>query len=185
LSPFSNVTVAVARSEFADHLSRLRVGEEKIDVENGARGKEGDVFAVRTVRGSDVEIAARSLLTADQRRAGLRGTVGHDRRVHLVRRLLPVGEDLLGRYAERAVERSLGAGQAGREEVADHGVIAETSADVRQQRLAVAVREVVRIALELTQVRQPVVHLGVANPHRRQRIDAAFREVLGHAFHDP
>ena len=91
-------------------------------------------------------------LAADQRRAGFGGTVGHDRRVHLVRRFLPVGEELLGRDAERAVERGLGAGQAGGEEVADDGVIAETSADVRQQRLAVAVREVVRIALELPQV---------------------------------
>ena len=179
------MSVAVGRGEFADDLSRLRVGEEKIDVEDRARGEERDVLAVRTVSRTDVEIAACSRLAADERRTGLRRTVGHDGRIHLVRRFLPVGEELLGRHAQRAVERGLGAGQAGREEVADDRVIAEASADVRQQRLSVAVGEVVRIALELPQRRQPVVHLGIANPHRRQRIDAAFREVLGHAFHDP
>ena len=74
---------------------------------------------------------------------------------------------------------------AGRQEVAHHRLVAETAADVGQQRLAVAVGEVARVARQLAQVGQAVVDRGVADPHRRQRIDAALREVLGHAFHEP
>ena len=55
----------------------------------------------------------------------------------------------------------------GGEEVAHHRFVAEARADVRHQRLAVAIGEVARVAGELAQVGQAIVDRGVADPHRR------------------
>ena len=67
----------------------------------------------------------------------------------------------------------------------DDRAIAPASADVRPQRLTVAVREEARIGRELLDRRELVAHDGVAHPHRRERILAAEREVLGHSFDEP
>ena len=63
-------------------------------------------------------------------------------------------------------------------------VVAVAGGQERPERVAVAVREVLRV-VELLERRQPVVRRGVAQPHRRVAIAGAERQVLGHAFDEP
>ena len=86
---------------------------------------------------------------------------------------------------DRALERRLRSHAPCREEQTDDGIIAEASANVCEERLAVAIREVIRIAGQLAEIGHAIVDRGVANPHCRQRVDASFGEVLRHAFNEP
>src|SRR5207244_13508099 len=99
-----------------------------------------------------VGLSADALLASDDRWAEIERTVLDHGVVHLARRLCPVGEDLLGGNSGRALERRFRTERSGGQEKTHDGVIAETSADVGQQRLTVAVREVVRIAGELAKI---------------------------------
>src|SRR5205823_13604998 len=140
------------RCQPADDPAALRVGEEQVDVEDVSRGQECDVFAVRTVGRTEIQVAADALLAADERLAQRERAVLDDGVIHLAAGLLPVGEDLLRRNSCRALEGCFRTDAAGREEEPNDCVIAETPADVREERLAVTIREVIRIAIELTKV---------------------------------
>ena len=63
-------------------------------------------------------------------------------------------------------------------------IVAPAAADVRPERLAPAVREVLRVVQFLDRG-QLLLARRVAHPHRGVRIDRADREVLGHPFDEP
>ncbi len=63
-------------------------------------------------------------------------------------------------------------------------VLAEAARQIRPQRLSVAIRKPARIS-QLVDPRQLILSCGIAQPHRRIRIDASNRQVLRHAFDEP
>ena len=123
-------------------------------------------------------------------RIGIAGAVGaraslEHRQVGAARRRDPVLRQRVGADAEHAADSFLEADAQRRAVDVDHGAVAPAAADVRPQRLPVAIREEARVVGELLD-RREVVALGrVAQPHRRERIVASEREVLGHALDQP
>ena len=111
---------------------------------------------------------------------------------------LPVVGQLTGLEPEHLFDRHVGvAGRRRRRQHLRDDVVAEAAADIRPERLAPAVGEVLAV-VELLDRRQAVdpafpgfpVGLverprGVAQPHRRVRIDRPEREVFGHPLDEP
>ena len=112
-------------------------------------------------------------------------TAGDRRQIHRLVRRGPILRERILIFAEHAHERRIPAESKRGAIHLDDLTIAPAAADVRPQRLAVAIREEARIGGELLDRRELVAHHGVAHPHRGERILASEREVLGHAFDEP
>ena len=97
----------------------------------------------------------------------------------------PVGAQRVGRLTEHARDRVVESQAQRRTVDVHHRPLAPAPADVRPERLPVAIREEPRIGVQLLDRRERVAHHGVAHPHRRQRAVPAEREVLRHALDQP
>ena len=173
--------------QLAQHLAGFRVGDEQIDREAGPLRQERDQLAVGADRRTDVEIAADAApaLEDDPPDFRRRPRRVENAAVGVADRLVPLFRQGLAVDPEDALDRHLViAGVAGRRQHHADDFVTPSSAHVRPERLAPAVRKVLRI-VEVLDLRQGFLARGVAHPHRRVRVDRTDRQVLGHAFDEP
>ena len=182
------VEMRVARGarELLDHSARLCIGHEELDLEQSSAGEERDELAVRAHLRREVHLAALAIDLEDGV-AGLVRTCAplEHRQVRASRRGNPVLRERIRRDAKDPPNAVLEPDTQRRAIHVHDRTITPAPADIRPQGLAVPVREEPRVRVELVDGRELLPFRRVAQPHGRQRIVAAEREILGHAFNEP
>src|SRR6185295_4317900 len=115
--------------------------------EDAPLGKKRDPTTVRADRGSDVDVAAKALrLQHDAANLGRWSGRGKDGLIGAADGRLPVGRQFLRLEAEHALDRDvwIAGGRRHREHPPNH-LVAVAPTDVRPERLAPAVRKILRI----------------------------------------
>jgi hypothetical protein len=167
----------------------MGVGQVQIDREQAPIGEEHHPAPVGAQRRGHV-VLAHLALHANQLGAVVVGQLGRRAElvVGLVGRGVPALHQLVGRHVEHAPDRLVDAALATgcAEQLADP-FVAEGAADICEERLPVAVREVPRV-VELA-IRREGVPAGVlhrpAHPHRGQRRRRPDGEVFRHPLDEP
>jgi hypothetical protein len=98
-------------------------------------------------------------------------------------RRVPIARQLVARFARDFLEPLDHAACLRQQEFADN-VVAEPLSEERPERVAVPVREIMRV-LELLDRRQPAMQLRIAQPHVREGVGWPKGQVLGHPFDEP
>ena len=152
------VEVRVARrtAELLDDLAGRRVADEQVDAEQISAREEREQLAVGADRRREVVVAAARQANELRADAVRMLATGDLRQIHRPVRRGPVLRQRIAVFAEHADERRIPADAKRRAVDLDDRAIAPAAADVRPQRLAVAVREEARVRGELLDRRELV-----------------------------
>ena len=179
------VLIGCRAGQSVDDAAGGGIGDEEIDRQQAPFGEERDPFPVGAERRSDVQIAAGFFPGDDVADFVRRRGRGENRLIGAADGRLPLGGEIFFVHAQHTFDRHRRA--AGRGPLVEHPadrVVAPPSGDIGPERLAPAIRKILRV-IEVVDCRQLVVGDRVTKPHRRVRIDRAERQVFGHAFDEP
>ncbi len=177
--------VASGAHEFSRDLARRCVGDVHLDGEHRELGQEHDATAVRAERRGHVQVAA--VLACDEWTAERRDWPGglDEGGVSPPRLFVPRGRKRFLVDAEHGFDGARDvAGDGGRVKHVANRLVAPAPADVRPERMSVAIGKEIGI-VQLVDRRHLFTRRGIANPHRRVRVDRAYRQILGHPLDEP
>ena len=182
----SKCGIALALRQLAEHLARARVGDEEVDREEIALGEERDTRAVRGQHGGQVHLARVDVRRqhALPRRGGSVAAL-EERLIVVLRGGHPDEAQRVRVRGEDRARADVDAFGSHRLVELRHPRVAPAPADEGPERVAPAIREEARVAPQVLDLGELVVEDRVPQPHRRVRVLASDRQVLGQPLDDP